>query len=318
MTKLVAMTGGNGLIGTALRAVLPAHGIEFRALARTPERAREIEGARAVVVGCISDSRAVAEAAAGSGAIVHLARSTHRVEDLCRYDYPALHAVIEAANGNGAELHFASSQAVFGGARTFPPPLLDDGAPVQPSTAYGAMKAAWECTTAASCTVPPVVYRLPIVLPTRLAAGAPWLMYVLAAGFCQVDVANRRVEVRPSDESFARGGVSFVHVEDVAETIAANLFRPAAHGTTAMLADVEYVGFRELGELYAALARDAGFAVDVAWAVPAGRREPAEGMFRFDTSAATATLGFHSRAGKDRLFAKAAEWFTATYCRATR
>jgi nucleoside-diphosphate-sugar epimerase len=116
--------------------------------------------------------------------------------------------------------------------------------------------------------------------------------------------------VRPRDDRVARGGVSFVHVEDVVETIATNLFREKARGTVAMLADAEYVSFRDLAGLYAELARSHGFAVETTWAVPDGRRG-AEGMFRFDTRGAAERLGFSSLAGRDRLFAKATEWFTA-------
>jgi nucleoside-diphosphate-sugar epimerase len=308
LAKPVTITGATGLIGTALRAALTSRGISYRALVRTPGT---VDGAEAVVVGCVSEPAAVSEACDGSGAIVHLARSTHRLEDLCRYDYPALHAVIAAANANEAELHFASSQAVFGGARTFPPPILDDGAAPNPSTAYGVMKATWEWTARASCRVPPVVYRLPVVVPTRLADAAPWLKYLLSSGFCHTDVDNRRLHVRPQDERFARGGISFVHVEDVAETISANLFRPGARGTVAMLADAEYVSFRDLADHYAELARRLGFAVTTTWTVPDHRRHTPEAMFRFDATGAAARLGFASRDGKARLLAKATQWFTA-------
>ena len=309
--KLVTITGAAGLIGTALRGVLSSRGVRFRALVRTPERARTVHGAEAVVVGCISDPLAVSEACESSGAIIHLARSTHRLDNLCRFDYPALHTVIAAANANTAELHFASSQAVFGGTRTFPPPILDDGAAPSPSTPYGALKATWEWTAMASCRVKPVVYRLPVVIPTRLADGAPWLKYLLSSGFCHLDADNFRLDVRPQDERFARGGISFVHVEDVAETIAANLFRPEARGTVAMLADAEYVSFRDLADLYTELAQRSGFTVRTTWTVPDGRRDTAEAMFRFDASGAAARLGFASRDGRARLLAKAAQWFRA-------
>jgi nucleoside-diphosphate-sugar epimerase len=309
MTTTVAITGASGLIGTALRHVLTARGIRFRALARTPDRARAIHGAEAVVVGCISDPRAVSEACEGADSIVHLARSTHRIGDLCRFDYPALHTVIGAANANAAGLHLTSSQAVFGGVRRFPPPMLDDAAAPRPSTAYGAMKAAWEWTARASCRVQPVVYRLPVVVPARIADAPPWLRHLLGTGFCQVDPAGRTVEVWPQDERFARGGISFVHVDDVVNTIAANLFREEARGTVAMLADAEYVSFRDLAELYVGIARRHGFTVRMTWAVPDGRRG-ADAMFRFDTREAAARLGFSSPAGRDRLLAKATEWFT--------
>jgi nucleoside-diphosphate-sugar epimerase len=311
MTKQVTITGATGLIGTALCGTLAGRGIAYRALVRKPESAAGLAGAEGVVVGCISDARAVAEACEGSTAIVHLARSTNAVEDLSRFDYPALHPVIGAANANAARLHLASSQAVLGGARTFPPPVLDDSAAVNPSNAYGAMKAAWEWTARASCTVPPVVYRLPVVVPGRIADGAAWLPWLLAWCFCQLDRDNRRLEIQPPDEWFARGGVSIVHVEDVAETIATNLFRDEAGGTVAMLADPEYVTFRELAEVYAGIARRHGYSVATAWSVPDGRPESVDGMFRFDTSVAVQRLGFSSEAGKDRFVAKVGAWFAA-------
>jgi nucleoside-diphosphate-sugar epimerase len=309
MSTLVTITGATGLIGTALRDALATRGIRFRALVRTPQRARTVDGADAVVVGCVSDPRAVAEACAGSDAIVHLARSTHQVEDLCRYDYPAMHAVIAAANANAARLHFTSSQAVFGGTRAYPPPMLRDTTPPQPSTAYGAMKAAWEWTARAACTLPPVVYRLPVVVPARLADAPLWLKYLLLIGFCDADLDGRTLTVRPRDARFAHGGVSFVHVEDVAETIAANLCRPEAGGAVAMLADAEYVPFRDLADRYAGVARDHGLAVRTTWTVPDGEPASAEAMYRFDTATAAARLGFTSPDGRARLLAKATEWF---------
>jgi len=314
-TRPVTITGAGGLVGTALCGALAARGIPYRALVRTPERACAVRGAEAVIVGCMSDPHAVSAACEGSGAVVHLARSTHRLADLCRYDYPAMQTVIGAANANGAELHFLSSQAVFGGARTFPPPVLDDHVAPSPSTAYGAMKAAWESTARALCRIAPVVYRLPVVVPARLADGAPWLRYLLGDGFCGLDIEDRTLRVRPRDVRFARGGASFVHVEDVVETIATNLFRPQARGTVAMLADPEPISFRDLARLYADLARRNGYAVAEKWSAPAGRTGNAEEMFRFDTSVAEKRLGFASHAGKARLLSKATEWFTARITR---
>jgi nucleoside-diphosphate-sugar epimerase len=311
MTQMVTITGATGMIGTALRGVLARRGVGFRTLVRTPERAEAIRDADAVVVGCISDPDAVRAACDGSDAVVHLARSTHRLTDLCRFDYPALHTVLGAVNANAAELHFASSQAVFGDTHTYPPPVLDDSTPPSPSTAYGAMKAAWESTARASCRIPPVVYRLPIVVPARIADGATWLRHLLGTGFVRVDRRNRTVELRPRDRRFAAGGVSFVHVEDVADTVAANLFRASARGAVAMLADPEYVSFRDLAGRYADVARCHGFTVRTTWTVPAGARGAAP-MFRFDVREAVARLGFASPAGRDRLLAKASDWFTST------
>ncbi|MEU7585796.1 NAD(P)-dependent oxidoreductase [Micromonospora sp. NPDC049230] len=307
----VTITGITGLIGRSLCEVLTRRGVPYRGLARTPERARTVVGAQAVVAGSIADPAALTEACEGSAAVVHLARSSHDLADLCRYDYPALHAVIAAVNANRAELHFASSQAVFGDAPD-PPPLLDDDSPPNPTTAYGAMKAAWERTARAACTTPPVVYRLPIVVPDRLADGAPWLRELLGTGFCHLTPDGTTLVLRPADARFARAGVSFVHVDDVAETIAANLFRAEARGTVAMLADPEYVRFRELAELFAGLARDRGLTVRDEWPDPANGAELTGAMFRFDPTRAAKCLGFASPNGPERLLAKAAKWFTAT------
>ena len=307
----VAVTGASGLIGTALRGVLAARGVPVRALVRSRERACAVGDTETVVVGCVSDPRAVSEACADSGAIVHLARSTHRIADICRFDYPAMYAVLAAANTNAAELHFPSSQAVFGNADGYPPPVLDDGTPPNPCTAYGAMKAAFEWTAKATCRIPPVVYRLPVVVPARLSDGAPWLRHLLAGGFCHLDVARRTVNLMPFDERFQHGGLSFVHVEDVVATIAANLFREPARGTVAMLADPEYLTFRELADVYADAARCLGYTVRTMWAVPGGGPCTVERMFRFDTTTATARLGFTSEAGRARLFGKLTDWFAA-------
>ncbi|MEJ3744809.1 NAD(P)-dependent oxidoreductase [Actinomycetes bacterium KLBMP 9797] len=328
MTGPVTITGVTGLIGRTLCEVLVRRGIPFRGLARTPERARTVRAAEAVVVGSVADPDAVAAACRGSVAVVHLARSTHDLADLCRYDYPALHAVLGAANANEAELHFTSSQAVFGDAtvrghpRVFgdasvhrdasDPPLLDDDSAPNPTSAYGAMKAAWERTAAAVCGIPPVVYRLPVVIPDRLADGAPWLRELLATGFCHLEPDGGTVVLRPGDARFAHTGISFAHVRDVAETIASNLFRPEAHGTVAMLADPTYVRFRELAELYAGIARRRGLGVRDAWSEVDDGPAITGAMFRFDASGAGKALGFASRDGRERLLAKAAQWFAAT------
>jgi nucleoside-diphosphate-sugar epimerase len=307
MTGEVTITGATGMIGTELRNALSRKGIGYRALVRTAHRAEQVRDARAVVVGDVADPRAVAEACRGSAAVVHLARSSHQLADLCRFDYPAMHAVITAANENAAQLHLTSSQAVFGDAPV-PAPVLDDSAAPAPSDAYGAMKAAWEGTARAECAVPPVVYRLPIVIPGRLRDGAAWLRDLLVTGCCRLDPGGPLV-LRPRDGRFAHGGVSFVHVRDVADTITANLFRPEAGGTVAMLADPSYVTFRELAEQYAEVARHRGLAVRDDWSDPedgAGNRGV---MFRFDPSGAIQRLGFVSRGGRDRLLGQAVEWF---------
>jgi nucleoside-diphosphate-sugar epimerase len=149
------------------------------------------------------------------------------------------------------------------------------------------------------------------VIPEHLADAAPWLQHLLRFGYCRIDLDRRRLELQPLEERFALGGISFVHVEDVATTIADNLFRESAHGTVAMLADAEYVSFQELAEHYAGLARQRGLTVETAWTVPPAGRG-GEAMFRFNTSLAAERLGFASRDGKSRLLTKATTWFRTT------
>jgi nucleoside-diphosphate-sugar epimerase len=311
MNDTVSVTGAAGLIGKELCGLLSARGARFRALVRTADRAPSIEGAEAIVVGCISDARAMRELCQGSRAVVHLARTSHRLEDLCRFDYMALSTILPAVNANAAALHFASSQAVFGSARSIPPPILTDLAPTAPSTSYGAMKAAWESTARAACGTPPTIYRLPVVIPRDISAGAEWLRHLLFHGFGRFDPARGRLELRPSDGRFAQGGVSFVHVEDVAETIAHNLFRPEAYGTVATLADPEYVPFEDLSSLYAGAARQLGIATHHDWAgEPPRRSGHGDTMFRFDCSLAATKLAFRSVNGKARLLDKLTRWFT--------
>jgi nucleoside-diphosphate-sugar epimerase len=311
MNDIVSVTGATGLIGKELCALLGARGARFRALVRRADRAPSIAGAEGIVVGCVSDAQAMLELCKGSRAVVHLARSTHRLEDLCRFDYMALSTILPAVNANAAALHFASSQAVFGNVRSIPPAILTDDAPRAPTTAYGAMKAAWESTAIAACRPPPTIYRLPVVIPGDIRAGAEWLRHLLFHGFGRLDPTRRRLELRPSDSRFARGGVSFVHVEDVAETIAHNLFRAEAHGTVATLADPDHVPFQELASLYADAAGQLGIATHHDWAdAPANGPAHRDTMFRFDCSLAVAKLGFRSVNGKARLFDKLTRWFT--------
>ena len=146
MTK-VLITGGSGFLGAWIVGALAEEGHEARIFDRSTERRilREIVGGRAdhieMVQGDVTDAKAVAQAAQGCDAIVHLAAL---LTPACKAD-PVVGAkvnvigtinVFEAAKANGiTRIAYASSAAVFG---------PGDGARPEPVTLYGAFKLACE------------------------------------------------------------------------------------------------------------------------------------------------------------------------------
>ena len=149
--KVVLVTGASGFIGAALVPRLVEAGYTPRllvraALARTPSGVE-------VVTGDVADPRQLAAAAAGAGAIVHLAAATSsgRLDPATAYrvNVGAASALVEASRASGARVIVVSTQHVY-----LPRPglygrtkrmadrlLLDSGIPVtvlRPSLVYGA------------------------------------------------------------------------------------------------------------------------------------------------------------------------------------
>ncbi|MEO6846342.1 MAG: NAD-dependent epimerase/dehydratase family protein, partial [Chthoniobacterales bacterium] len=109
----VAITGGRGMIGRALQRALDAEGIPYRTLGRS---AVEWDASRHLV-GSTTDPEMVARLMEGATVLFHLARTTHEIEDMCVYDYPAMMHLLPRALKEDMEVHFTSSQMVHDGAR---------------------------------------------------------------------------------------------------------------------------------------------------------------------------------------------------------
>jgi UDP-glucose 4-epimerase len=138
----VAVTGGTGFIGRHVVAALTAAGHEVVVVARRPV---PVDGAVRVVRGDVA-SRDIAQALAGSEAIVHLAGLSDASQSLADPGgYTTINAlgtlnVLEAARLMGAGMVFASSQRIY---EPWHGPLHED-APKVPTTVYGWSKLAAE------------------------------------------------------------------------------------------------------------------------------------------------------------------------------
>jgi NADH dehydrogenase len=168
--KVVLVTGGSGFIGSALVPSLSAAGYSPRLLVRR-EAAAAAPGIE-VVIGEVSDPRALSAAAVGAEAIVHLAAATSsgRLDPATAYrvNVGAASALVAASRASGARVIALSTQHVY-----LPRPglygrtkrmadriLLDSGIPVtvlRPSLVYGAG------TRGVFVKLAGLVRRLPIV-----------------------------------------------------------------------------------------------------------------------------------------------------------
>ncbi|MBI1391528.1 MAG: NAD-dependent epimerase/dehydratase family protein [Alphaproteobacteria bacterium] len=73
----VAVTGGAGFLGGALITRLIDDGVSVAALARTPAKLSRFDGQIDIVPGDLADETAIARAADGADAVLHLAALTH-------------------------------------------------------------------------------------------------------------------------------------------------------------------------------------------------------------------------------------------------
>ena len=213
----VLICGGAGFLGAWILQRLTAAGHAVRIFDRATDRriVREIAGPIADqlewIVGDITDTAAVIEAASGCDSIIHLAAL---LTPACKAD-PILGArvnvigtlnVFEAARAQGiASITYASSAGVFG---------PDDGANPFPVTLYGAFKLACEGAARAywlDAGIASIGFRPTIVYGPGREVG-------LTAGVtlaCREAVAGRPYTIGFSGEQ------DFVYVEDAAQAFAA-------------------------------------------------------------------------------------------------
>ncbi|WP_102227126.1 NAD-dependent epimerase/dehydratase family protein [Acidimangrovimonas sediminis] len=213
----VLVTGGNGFLGRRVGLALLASGHSVRVfdrIAAAPDR--QDPGQIEEVVGDITDAAAVARAAEGCDALIHLAGL---LTVACRADPIASAAVnvlgglhaFEAARQSGIDrIAYVSSAGVFG---------PEDGEVPRPVTHYGAHKLALEGIARAyhaDHAMGATGFRPYIVYGPGEGSG-------ISAG--PSSACRAAVEGRPFRIGFT-GTVGFVHVDDVARAFAEAIAQP--------------------------------------------------------------------------------------------
>jgi deazaflavin-dependent oxidoreductase (nitroreductase family) len=214
---LVAVTGATGFVGSHTVVRLLAHGHRPRLLVRDPAKAHRVLGVLAVdpssvelVVGDMGDPRAVAELLDGADAVIHAAAAigvTGPRQDLVAQNVHGMENVIGAAVARGLDpVVHVSTVAVF--VPPDGPTITVDGRLASPRTDYGRSKLEAERFArrlqddGAPVTI---VYPGGVVGPHQPTLDA--MMEGLAGAL-------------GSAWPMPRGGVTFLHVHDLAEALA--------------------------------------------------------------------------------------------------
>lgn len=210
----VLVTGISGFIGSALAPALEARGHE--------------------VSGVTREARTLAEAFAGSEAVVHLANIAHSTLNralLWRVNVDGTRRAAELAAAAGAK-RFVYLSSVKAGLQ-------------EPGDAYGEAKLAAERALAEVRGIETVILRPPLVYGPRVKANFLLLMRAVAQGWPLpfASIENRR---------------SLIYVGNLADAIARALEAPRAAGKTYFVADGKPVSTPQLCRaLGAALGRPA-------------------------------------------------------------
>jgi len=139
----VFVTGGTGFIGSYVVEELLAHGHELTLFARNPDKVPGFLHRERIrfVTGGMDDAPAFAEGVAGHDACVHVALSWlggTATENVLNETVPSVRLFQAAAEAGVKKIVYTSSIASFGSAPN------DDSGYIQPTTYYGATKAATE------------------------------------------------------------------------------------------------------------------------------------------------------------------------------
>jgi len=253
---LVVITGGRGRIGTVIQEVLKQRGISYRTLGRSSPAYNDPRH----ITGSTIDPEVIERLVDGATVLIHLARTTHQVEDMCRFDYPALAPIMGAVVAHNLEIHFTSTQMVHDCARTYPLDVIDENFPFEPYDPYGAMKLAWERTLICykkTHSVNYITYRFPTVVEAKLQVGAGLGQY-LKQGIEQGCVA-------PTNDNDRFGGQSIIHVEQVAEVIVNNMGNTHAFGREYHVCCSDYLRNCDLAVLSVEVLQEHGVKVCLDW-----------------------------------------------------
>lgn len=161
----VLITGATGFLGTSLARRLLSAGYRVRVLARAPAKARPLSELGAeVVLGDVTDARAVSTALDGAATVWHLAGRL-LVPGVPASEYERIHVdgtntVVECckASRHLERLVHCSTTGVLGATGDRP---VDENAPMNPGNVYEATKARAEKTVSAASRdgLPAVVVR---------------------------------------------------------------------------------------------------------------------------------------------------------------
>ncbi len=241
--KRILVTGATGLIGGSVIHRLLDAGCSVRALARDPDRAREILGGRVeVAAGDMTDPASLRNAVRGCGVVFHFAAALNDFQPLRFYraaNVEGTRALAEAALAAGVERFLYTSTVAVYGLRA--KGRIDESSPRAPcGDLYGDTKLEAEEVVrhmAASRGLPAV-----IVQPTQVygPGDKAWTTRPI-----ELIRARRMLMV-----DGGRGLVSPIYIDDIADGVLAAA-RAGRIGESYILCGPSTINIRELFEAYA-------------------------------------------------------------------